>query len=428
MKVDKKEINKTEIVFSIELETQEMEKFLKLSAERLSNSVEIKGFRPGQAPYDAVKREVGEIRIYEQALDDITAHYCGQVLAQEKIQTIGQPKIGIEKFAPGNNLIFTTTVALLPQVKLGKYIGLKIKRNRVEIDDKEVDAVINDLLEGRAKESAKLTPVEKGDKVEVDFKISLNGKSIDQGEVDSYPLVIGSNRMIMGFEDQLMGLSAGENKRFKLKFPASYHDKLVADKECDFEIKITNVFKREVPQLNNEFVKTLGDFKDVDGFKNRIKDNIKAAKEFKEKQKAEIDMLEKIVGNSEFDPIPGLLIDAESHKMIHELQHSIEAQGMVWEDYLSSLKKDEESLEAEFKEGAEHRVKTSLIMREITIKEDLKVDKLEVESQINKLTERFKDNSQAQENLQSEGYEKYLENSLNNEKVLQFLREKNIIE
>ena len=428
MELNKKELNKNELELTITVKVNEMEKFLKLSAERLSKTAKIAGFRPGKAPYDKIVQELGEMKIHEAALDDILTHYFWQAIDDNKIQAIGQPKIDIEKFAPGNDLVFKATVALLPKVKLGKYTGFNIKKQEVKIDKVELNKVMDDLREMRVKEVIKKEAVAKGDKVQTDFKVSCDGKPIEQGSAEKYPLVVGDGRMIPGFEEEVIGLKSGDEKKFKLKFPENYHDKAVAGKECEFEIKVHDVFKRELPELDDEFVKSLGQFEGVEDFKQKVEENIKSEKSFKESQRAEIEMLDKIVDAAEFGDVPELLIDAESHKMVHELQNSIESQGMSWEQYLSSIKKDHDALQKDMTEGAERRVKTSLLMREIAAKENLRVEAKEVEEQLQKLAEQYKDNVQAQENLKSDGYKKYLENNMNNDKVLEYLRKENIVE
>ena len=428
MELNKKELNKNELELTITVKVNEMEKFLKLSAERLSKTAKIAGFRPGKAPYDKIVQELGEMKIHEAALDDILTHYFWQAIDDNKIQAIGQPKIDIEKFAPGNDLVFKATVALLPKVKLGKYTGFNIKKQEVKIDKVELNKVMDDLREMRVKEVIKKEAVAKGDKVQIDFKVSCDGKPIEQGSAEKYPLVVGDGRMIPGFEEEVIGLKSGDEKKFKLKFPENYHDKAVAGKECEFEIKVHDVFKRELPELDDEFVKSLGQFEGVEDFKQKVEENIKSEKSFKESQRAEIEMLDKIVDAAEFGDVPELLIDAESHKMVHELQNSIESQGMSWEQYLSSIKKDHDALQKDMTEGAERRVKTSLLMREIAAKENLRVEAKEVEEQLQKLAEQYKDNVQAQENLKSDGYKKYLENNMNNDKVLEYLRKENIVE
>ena len=426
MDVIKKELEKNELELSITVKSEEMDKFLKVSAERLSKDAKIPGFRPGKAPYDKVVQELGEMKVYEAALDDILTHHFWEAIKDEKVDAIGQPKIDIEKFAPGNDLVFKATVALVPKVKLCKYTGFNIKKQEVKIDKVELEKVINDLREMRVKEVAKKEAAAKGDKVTVDFKVSCDGKPIEQGSAEKYPLVIGSDRMIPGFEEKVIGVKAGEKKKFMLKFPTDYHDKAVAGKDCEFVIKAHEVFARELPELDDEFVKSLGEFKGLDDFKAKVEENIKSEKGFKESQRVEIEMLDKLVDDSEFGDIPEVLISAESHKMVHELQNSIESQGMSWEQYLGSIKKDHDSLEKDMAEGAERRVKTSLIMREISEKENLRVEAKEVEEQIQTLTTQYKDNAQAQENLKSDGYKKYLESNMNNDKVLEFLRKENI--
>ncbi|MBL7021989.1 trigger factor [Patescibacteria group bacterium] len=428
MDVKKKELDKNELELSITVTPAEMEKFLKLSAERLSKDAKIPGFRPGKAPYDTIVKELGEMKIHEAALDDILTHYFWQAIEENKVDAIGQPKIDIVKFAPGNNLEFKATVALLPQVKIGKYTGLKLKKNEVKVDKAEVDKIVDDLREMRVKEIATKEAAAKGNKAQVDFKVKCDGKPIENGTAEKYPLIIGNSRMIPGFEEEIIGLKAGEEKTFTLKFPENYHDKSVAGKDCEFEVKVHDVFVRELPKLDNEFIKSLGQFKDVKDFMAKVEENIKSEKNFKESQRVEIEMLEKIIDGSEFESIPDILIDAESHKMVHELQGSIEQQGMSWDQYLESIKKDHDGLQAEMRDGAERRVKTSLIMREITDKEKLKVEPGEVDKQLEQMKEEYKDNPQAQENLKSDGYKKYLESNMNNEKVLNFLREKNIAE
>jgi trigger factor len=428
MEVIKKDLEKNELELTITVKPNEMEKFLKLSAERLSKDAKIPGFRPGKAPFDKVVQELGEMKIYEAALDDILTHHFWEAIDKEKIKAIGQPKIDIEKFAPKNDLVFKATVALLPKVKLGKYTDFGLKKPEVKIDKVEIDKVFDDLREMRVKEVVKKGEAIDGDKVQLDFKVSCDGKPIEQGSAEKYPLVIGSKRMIVGFEEEVVGLKAGDEKKFKLEFPKDYHDKAIAGKECEFDIKVHDVFTRELPEIDDEFIKSLGEFESVDDFKSKVEENIKSEKSFKELQKVEVAMLDKLVDGSEFGAIPDVLIDAESHTMLHELQHSIESQGMNWDQYLESIKKDHESLKKDFHEGAERRVKTSLLMREIAEKENLRADAKELEEKMKQMAEQFKGNAQAEENLNSPGYKKYMENSLNNEKVLKFLREKNIKE
>ncbi|MFW0838177.1 MAG: trigger factor [Candidatus Komeilibacteria bacterium] len=427
MEVSKKDLEKNEVELTITIQPVEMENWLVKAASRLAKNAKIEGFRPGKAPYEVIKNKLGESRIYEEALDDIITHYYWQAVKDHNLNTVGQPQININKFAPNNELVFVAKSALLPKVVLGKYTDLKIEEKKVEATDKEVAKVLDDLREMRVKESAKLEAAASGDKVELDFSITLNGKPIQNGQAEKYNLVLGQGKMIAGFEDQVVGMKPGEEKKFKLKFPANYHSGEVAGKDADFAIKVHNIWRRELPELNDEFVKELGAFNTVEDLKKQIKNNMTQEKQYKARQEAEIAMLEKIIDNSEFEPIPDVLVDAEKDKMLHELQHSVEQQGLNWSDYLKSIKKDEVGLKQDFQDGAERRVKTALIMRLVSEQEKLRVSPEEVQAEIAKLKEQYQDNPTAQENLKNDGYIKYLENSLNNDKVIAWLREKNIV-
>ncbi|MCR4279874.1 MAG: trigger factor, partial [Candidatus Komeilibacteria bacterium] len=423
MQVQHKNLEKGQSELKVIVVVAEMERFLKRAADRLSQSINIPGFRPGKAPYDMVKKEAGEMKIYENALDEIITHYYWQAVKDNNLDTIGQPQISIDKFAPGNDLEFTATVGLVPSVKLGDYTDFKIKEEEVKIEDKEMEKVLDEIREMRVKETAKLTPAEKGDKAEINFDIMIDGQPLPKGKAEKYPLILGKEQMIPGFEDHLLGLSVGEEKTFKLQFPDGYYDKDVAGKEAEFTVKMVNLYKREMPEIDDELAKQLGGFAGADDLKNKLTENITQEKKYKARQRTEIKMLEKILENTEFGDVPEVLVEAESHKMVHEMQESMEAQGMKWQDYLNSIKKDEKQLQSEFREGAERRVKTALILREVSEKENLRVTEKEVEEKMTELALQYQNNPQAQENLKSEGYRKYLENSLNNEKVLNWLRE-----
>lgn len=426
MQVEQKKLEKSQLELTIIVAPAEMEKWLKKAATHLSEHGKIPGFRPGKAPYETVVKQFGEMKVYEEALDDIITFYYWQAVTENKINTIGQPKIDISKFAPGNDLVFTAQVALLPGVTIGNYQNLQIEKKKGEVLPAEIDKVLKELQEMRVKEAAKLSAAEMGDKAEVSFSAIFNGVPLENGQAEKYPLVLGSKQMIPGFEEQIVGMNVGQEKKFTINFPAEYYKKELAGQPAEFTVKVTNLYHRELPELNDEFAQQVAGVKDLAELRNKVKENMQAEKDFKEEQKAEIEMLEKIVEHTTFGELPEILVHSEQHKMIHELQDSIEAQGMVWDHYLSSIKKDEHSLEHDFLEGAIKRVKTALIMREVAQKENIMVSQEEVQAEIKKLAETYRDNETVQNNLQSDGYRKYLENSLNNEKVLQFLKEHNI--
>ncbi|MBU1037153.1 trigger factor [Patescibacteria group bacterium] len=425
MQFQKNQLKESEIQFTIEITPQEYQPFLEKAAKKLSKEIKIEGFRPGNAPYSVVKQEVGEMKIYEAALEELITHFYWQVVTQEKVNTVGQPKIEIEKLAPGNPLVFKTTTALMPQVKLANYKSVKVKKKQVNIEEKEIAKTIENLRKMQAKETLEDKFIEKGDRTEIDFTVSLNKVVIEHGVGKKYSVVIGDNFMIPGFEDQLLGMKKDKEKEFQLTFPQNYQDKMVAGKNCDFKVKVLAVYKRQLPQVDDEWAKTLGSNNLAD-LKERIKKNLEDERKFQEEQRTEIEMLQEIVKLCEFSEIPEILIDNEVQRMLYEFEDNISHQGLKFEDYLLSIKKERKDLENEFRPKAKERVQTSLVIREIAETENVSVSEEEVNQEIEKIINQLPD-EEAKKNTRSAGYKQYVSNILRNQKVIEKLKKECII-
>ncbi|MBT3690505.1 trigger factor [bacterium] len=421
MNVEKKELDKSQIELNIEVSLDELKPFLEKGAISLSTKNKIEGFRPGKAPFDIVKQRLGEMAIYQEALDSVVSHFYFEAVKQEKIDTIGQPKIDIEKVAPGNPIIFKAQVALTPKVTLGDYKSVKVKMAKVEVDAKAIEKVIDDLKKMQAKEVISLEPIKKGDKVEVDFNVSLDKVAVDGGQGKKYPLIVGDNVMLPGFEDNLIGMNKNEEKKFQLKFPEEYQNKMVAGKLCDFEVKVLEVFKRELPEANDEWAKTVG-AKDIKDLNEKIKSNLEQEKKFQEEQRVEIEILTAIVKKTEYSEIPEVLIHNETHRMLHEFEDGITKQGIPFDEYLKNIKKERKDLENEFKDKAEERVKTSLVIKEMSDKEKFTASDEELKKETDRILETVKDNKEAQDSIQSNGYQEYLRTIIKNKKVVEMLK------
>ena len=421
MKINKTQPKASEIELALEVSPEEYQPYLTKAATRLSKNIKIEGFRPGKAPYEIVKQKVGEMDIYQEALDDIISHFYWQAVDQEKLDTIGQPKIDLEKLAPGNPITFKATVGLMPQVKLGNWREIKVKKAETKVEDKEVDKVINDIQKMQAKETLVEREAKKGDRVEVDFSASLDKVVIEGGQEKKYPLVLGDGMMIPGFEEKIEGLKKDEEKEFELKFPTEYHNKMVAGKICEFKVKLIAVYNRELPEVTDEWTKTVGG-ESVEDLKSKIRKNLEDEKKFHEEQKVEIEMLTKITEQSEISEIPEVLIHNESHRMVHEFEDSISRQGIQFDEYLKNLKKEKKDLEEEFKPKAIERVKTSLIIKEIADTEKIEATDAEIKEETEKILTQVKGNTEAENNIKSEGYQQYLKTITRNRKVIELLK------
>ncbi|MEK7072706.1 MAG: trigger factor [Patescibacteria group bacterium] len=430
MKSSVKKLDKSQIEIIVEISPEEIQPYLIKSAQRIAKEIKIEGFRPGKAPYEIIKQKVGEMGIWQESINDVISATYYQVLKEQKIITIGQPKIDIEKLAPGNEFIYKATTAVLPNVKIGDYKKIKIKKEELKITDEQVNKVLEDIRKMQATEKLVARELKIGDRAEINFDVFIDKVPIERGKQEKYPVIIGENKFIPGFEDKLVGMKAGEEKEFELQFPEKYFEKKMAGKNAEFKVKCNGVYEIELPNLNDEFAKSISaeKFKTIAEVKSNILDNLKAEESTKQEQKMEIEMLDKLVAISDFEAIPDLLIDNETHKMVHELEHSVGDQGFDFNDYLKSLNKTEEDLKQEFKPQAEKRVKISILTREIYIQEKFEVREDEIELEIEAMMKNYPANEEVKKQLESETYKDYLRNVLGNKKVINSLKKEIIID
>lgn len=422
MKITKKELPKNQLELKIELEPKEYQEFLERAAQEMSKNTKIPGFRPGKASYDVLKQHLNEMHIFEHALNSILTHYYFEAITKEKLEPISHPKIDIEKMAIGNPLIFKAIINLIPDIKLGDINKIKVKKNKVEVQEEEINKAINTLRENQAKEVLEDKIIENSDKAEIDFTASIDGVVIEGGKEINYPLIVGKKQMIPGFEERLSGKKKGDEIEFKLKFPKQYKD--IGDKIGDFKVKIKAVYKRTLPEANDEWAKNIFQAKNLKDLKDKLRKKYEAEKQRQEDQRIEMEIIERLIKSSEIGEFSDDLIKAEAQKMIEELKHNIEHQGLKFEDYLKQIKKKLEDLEKDFAPQAKKRLQSSLIIREIIKKENIKVDDKKADDEIKTMLNIYKDNKEMKKQFSSEEYKSYLKSLLLNKKVIEFLKEK----
>jgi len=424
MQITKKELPKNQMGLIIEIEPAEYHKFLEKTAQEMSEKSKIKGFRPGKAPYDLLKAQFGEMKILENALNDILTHFYFETIKKEKLEPISYPQIDIQKMAINNPLIFKATINLIPEVKLGDLNKIKIKPKKIEIKEQEIDKAIETLRENQAKEILADKKIAKGDKAEIDFIVKIDDIPIENGQSTNYPLVIGKGQMIPGFEDNLIGKKKDEEIKFKLNFPKEYPNKNLANKEADFEVKIKNVFQRELPEINDTWAQKTLNSKDLNDLKDKIKKNYQIQKEQEQDRKLENEIIEKLIQNSEIGEFSDNLLQQETHKMIEELKQNIGQQGLKFEDYLKQINKKIEDLENDFKEQAKKRLQASLIMKKLIEQEKIEASDKEVQNEIEIAQQMYGNNEQILKTLKSPEYQAQLKINLLNKKVMEFLKKK----
>src|SRR3989338_2069515 len=423
MKYELKTLEKSQVELTITVEPADYKKDMENAALRISERAAIKGFRPGKASYEMVKQQVGEIKIIEEAMQSIVEKNFFDATKKEKLDTVGMPQITIIKVAPGNDLVFKAAVALLPKIKLGDLATVKVKYQAKEIGDKEVDDVLNDLKKMQTKEILKPGEAAKEDKLVVNLEMFLDKVPVEGGQAANHQVYLNEPHYIPGLAEQLFGVKKDDVREFSLKFPKEHYQKHLAGKDIDFKVKINEVFELQHPKLDDEFAKTLGQ-ENLEKLKTIIKDNLIQEAKRKDDQKIEIEILDGLIESSEFSEVPDVLINAEKNKIFQELKRSLENQGIEMEKYLKDLKKTEEDIYKDFNEQALRRVKAALVSRQAALENKIEADKKDIDKEIKMIKAAYPDNKNVEENLKKPEVLETLALTIQNRKVLSFLKDK----
>jgi trigger factor len=423
MKYEVKPMEKSQIELTITVEPNDYKKDMEAAAIRISERAAIKGFRPGKATYDTVKQQVGEIRIIEEAMQTIVEKNFFQAVKEEKLDTVGMPQITIIKAAPGNEFVFKAVVGLLPKIKLGNFNTIKVKHQAKEISDKDVDAVLNDLKKMQTKEILKNDVATKEDKLVVNLEMFLDKVPVEGGQAPNHQIYLNEPHYIPGLAEQLLGVKKDDVREFNLKFPKDHYQKHLAGKDIEFKVTVNDVFELQHPPLDDEFAKSLGQ-ENMEKLKNILRDNLIADAKHKDDQKVEIEILDNLIESSEISEVPEVLINAEKNKIFHELKNSLGSQGIEMEQYLKDLKKTEEEIFKDFTEQALRRVKAALVSRQVAIENKIEADKKDIEEEVKMIKAAYPDNKNVEENLKKPEVMETLALTIQNRKVLSFLKDK----
>ena len=340
MKQILKQLPKSQVELEITVVPADYIKEMEAAAGRLSQRAAIHGFRPGKAPYETVKQQVGEIRIIEEAMQSIVERNFFLAAKEAALDTVGMPQITITKIAPGNDLAFTATVALLPKIKLGDLATVKVKHQAKEITDEEVDKTLNDLKKMQTREILKSGPATKEDKMVINLEMFLDKVPVEGGQAPNHQVYLGEPHYIPGLAEQLIGLQKDETKEFTLPFPKDHYQKHLAGKDVNLKIKVNEVFELQYAELDDAFAKNLGQ-ESLEKLKDLLLANLSAEAEKKEDQRVEIAILDQLIEQSTFGELPEILVDSEKRKMFYELKHDLDKHGVTIDQYLQDIKKTE---------------------------------------------------------------------------------------
>ena len=426
MQITKKDLPQSQIELSVILSVDEFNPYIKKATIKISQEIKIDGFRPGKAPFNILKSKIGDMTIVEEASRLAINGTMDKIIADNIDGTpVGSPQINITKLAPDNPLEYKIILVLLPKIELGEYKNLKIQKEVLEVEEKEIEKMIEKLREMRVVESIAEKSIENGDKIIVNIEMFLDKVPIEGGQSKETNLIIGKDYIIPGFDKQLIGLKKLDVKEFKLPYPTEHHMKNLAGKMVDFKVTVKEVYERKLPEFNDEFARTLG-LNNVLILKENIRKSIQAEKEQKVKQELEIKIIDKIIEKTKFSDIPEMLVNNEVTSLISELEYNVQSQGGKFEDYLSSMKKTRDQLTLDWLPQALKRVKGSLLIREIAIREKIEANDVEIAKKQEDLLKQYKGQKNIEDKIDTSEYKAYLKNVITNEKIMKKLMEWNV--
>lgn len=418
--VTKKEHNVTELV--IELPVEEVAKAYDKAYKKLVQQVNIPGFRKGKAPRKMIEKRVGEDGMRSEAFDFIIPDAYRQAVVDNNIETVGRPEVTDVTLNEGEPCVFTVSVITKPEVTLGDYKGLQVAAPVTEVTDEEVDKQINTLRDRHAKmvvaEGAELG---QGDFALIDFDGTIDGKPFSGGQSKGYPLEVGSGSFIPGFEDQLIGAKAGEEREVKVTFPADYFVAELAGKEAVFVTKINDVKRKELPELNDDFAKEAGDADTFEEMKAKTKEKLVAAAKEKDEAAFREAALKQAVANSTIE-IPDIMVEDQIDQMVQDLDFNLRQRGLELEKYLGYMNTDMAGLRERYHAAALEEVRSELTLEAIVKAEDLTVSDEEYAEETQKMAKTYK-MSEAELNkmLVDKGHTQAVKSTLQRRKAAQII-------
>jgi len=389
-KVDLEKLEQNQVRLTIEVDAAAVDAALEKSFQQVARRVNIPGFRRGKAPRAIVERYVGKGTILEGALDVLLAPSYRKALDEVQIEPIAQPDVDIVEFEAGKPLRYTATVTVKPEVALGQYTGLGIPREVRAVSDEDVDKQIEMLRERFAQliPAPEGTALANGHFAVIDFEGTVDGTPFPGGKADNYVLEIGSGTFVPGFEEQLIGMHANEARDIEVTFPADYRAQELAGKQVRFAVKVKEIKVKELPEVNDDFVKGLGNFQTVEELRQTIKNNLTQLAEDEAREKQISEAVNRVVDASQVE-IPEILVERRLDTMVDDVSHRMQLQGFSLEQYFESTGKTMADLRSELREQAMRAVKRDLVLAAIAKKEGLIAEDADVEREIARMAEAY---------------------------------------
>ena len=388
LQVEKMEKNMAKL--TIEVAAEDLEKAMQNAYQKAKGRISIPGFRKGKAPRKMIEQMYGKGVFLEDAVNALIPEHYSKALAECELEIVSQPTIDITQAEPGKALIFTAEVATKPEVTLGDYKGVEVPKTEINVTDEDVDAEIKKEQE---KNSRTINVEDRGaqlqDVVTIDFEGSVDGVPFDGGQATEYPLTLGSNTFIPGFEDQLVGAKVGDDVDVKVTFPEEYQAKELAGKEAVFKCAVKKIEAKELPELDDDFAKDVSEFDTLAEYKEHVKTNLVERKENEAKRAKEDAAVDKAIENAQMD-IPEAMLMTQCRQMLDDFSRRMQSQGLSMDQYFQFTGMTADKMMEDMKPQALKRIQTRLVLEKVAEVENIQPTEEEVNEEISKMAEAYK--------------------------------------
>ena len=383
MEVKVNALENHQVELEITVPAAELDKEYNAACKRIAGQVNIPGFRKGKAPRMVLERNIGKESILNEAFERLGQNSLTEALNKENIEIVTRPEIDVETLELGKDVIYKAKATQKPEVELGEYKGLKVEVEKDTVDDDAVQQQLVRMLDRQADmvDAEEGAAVEKDDFVTLDFKGFVDGEAFAGGEGKDYPLQIGSNAFIPGFEDQLIGAKVGEEKEVNVTFPEDYHSEELKGKPALFKCTVKSIKRKVLPELNDEFAKKTSTFQTLDELKADIRSNLEKNAETKAETQKREKAISMAADNAKVD-VPEVMVENRINAMIQELALRVEQQGLKLEQYMSYAGTDISKLRENYREAAATNVKVDLVLDAIAKAEDIKVEAEDLDAEV----------------------------------------------
>ena len=421
VKVETLEKNMAKLV--IEVSAEEFEKALQAAYNKNKSKISIPGFRKGKVPRQMVEKMYGPSFFYEDAANMLIPVEYDKAAAECGLEIVSRPVIDVEQIEKGKAFIFTAEVAVKPEVTLGEYKGIEVAKAEVEVTEEEVAAELEKEREKNARTiSVEDRAVENGDMIMLDFEGFVNGVAFDGGKGENYPLTIGSNAFIPGFEDQLVGAKIGEEVEVNVTFPEEYQAKELAGCPAVFKCKVNEIKVKELPELDDDFAQDVSKFDTLAEYKEDIQAKLAANKADAAKRAKEDAVIEKIIENATME-IPEAMIDTQARQLVDEFAQRVQAQGLSFEQYLQFTGMNLDTALEQMKPNAVKRIQSRLVLEAVVKAENIEISDEDVKAEIAKMAETYKMDVEKLAEMMNDEEKKQIQMDMAIEKAVELVTE-----